>query len=139
MMSEKARLTFSLILILIFVMSFACGCSSNNDKRNAKSANYEQINQDEAKKIMDTHDDCIILDVRTHEEYDVEHIKNAICIPNETITNEQPYDLPNLEQVILVYCRSGNRSKEAAQKLADMGYTNIKEFGGIETWKYDTE
>lgn len=76
----------------------------------------------------------IILDVRTQEEYDSGHIPGAICIPNESIGTEQPEELPDLRQVILIYCRSGNRSKQAAQKLFDMGYTNVYEFGGIIDW-----
>ena len=76
----------------------------------------------------------IIVDVRTQEEFDSGHIPNAICIPNENIGTEQPEELPDLDQVILIYCRSGNRSKQAAQKLADMGYTNVYEFGGIIDW-----
>lgn len=76
----------------------------------------------------------IIVDVRTQEEYDSGHIPGAICIPNESIGTEHPEELPDLDQVILVYCRSGNRSKQAAQKLFDMGYINVYEFGGINDW-----
>ena len=79
--------------------------------------------------------DVIILDVRTQEEYDSGHIKNAVCLPNEDILSE-PDILPDKGQQILVYCRSGNRSKQAAQKLADMGYENVLEFGGILDWPY---
>lgn len=79
--------------------------------------------------------DYIILDVRTQEEYDAGHIPNAICIPNETIGNDAIPALPNKEQLILVYCRSGNRSKQAAGKLVQQGYTNIVEFGGILDWQ----
>lgn len=97
---------------------------------------YKQISQQEAKNLMDTEKDYIILDVRTQEEFADGHISGAICIPNETITDTEPSELPNKNQLILVYCRSGNRSKQASQKLADMGYTNIQEFGGIITWSY---
>ena len=96
---------------------------------------YEQISPQEAKKRMDNEDDVIILDVRTQEEYDSGHIKNAVCLPNEDILSE-PDILPDKGQQILVYCRSGNRSKQAAQKLADMGYENVLEFGGILDWPY---
>ena len=95
---------------------------------------YTQISQDEAKQMMEQDGTQIIVDVRTQEEYDAGHIPGAVCIPNESIGTEQPEELPDLDQVILIYCRSGNRSKQAAQKLFDMGYTNIYEFGGINDW-----
>ena len=76
----------------------------------------------------------VIVDVRRQDEYNAGHIPGAICIPNESIGTQQPVELPDLNQLILVYCRSGNRSKQAARKLADMGYANIVEFGGINTW-----
>ena len=100
----------------------------------APSLGYTQITQDEAKEMMAVDDGHVILDVRRLDEFDAGHIPGAICIPNETIGDEQPAELPDLDQVILIYCRSGNRSKQAAQKLADLGYTNIYEFGGILTW-----
>ena len=95
---------------------------------------YTQISQDEAKQMMEQDGTQIIVDVRTQEEYESGHIPGAICIPNESIGTEQPKELPDLDQVILIYCRSGNRSKQAAQKLFDMGYTNVYEFGGINDW-----
>ena len=95
---------------------------------------YEQISQDEARLLMAESEDRIILDVRTVEEYAGGHIPGAICVPNETIGSEMPKELPDKDQLILVYCRSGNRSKQAAEKLVKLGYTNIKEFGGINTW-----
>lgn len=95
---------------------------------------YEQISQDEARILMAEAEDRIILDVRTKEEYAEGHIPGAICVPNETIGTEMPEELPDKEQLILVYCRSGNRSRKAAEKLAKIGYTNVKEFGGIITW-----
>ena len=81
----------------------------------------------------------LILDVRTQEEYADGHIPGAICVPNESISEEMPEELPDKEQLILVYCRSGNRSKQAAQKLAELGYTNVKEFGGIMSWDGEIE
>ena len=98
---------------------------------------YEQITQEDAKKIMASENDCIILDVRTPGEFASGHIQNAINIPNEAISTTEPIELSDKSQLILVYCRSGRRSKEAAKKLAKMGYTNIKEFGGIIDWKWD--
>ena len=95
---------------------------------------YTQIDQETAKLMMDLNDGHVIVDVRRQDEYDEGHIPGAICIPNESITDFMPSQLPDLEQVILVYCRSGRRSKEAAQKLFDMGYTNVFEFGGIIDW-----
>lgn len=84
--------------------------------------------------MMTKNDGHIIVDVRRQDEYDEGHIPDAVLIPNESITDKQPDELPDLNQIILVYCRSGRRSKEASQKLADMGYTNVYEFGGINKW-----
>ena len=95
---------------------------------------YRQISQEEAKSMMTRDDGYIIVDVRRQDEYDSGHIPGAILIPNESIGTEQPEQLPDKGQIILVYCRSGRRSKEAAQKLANMGYTNVYEFGGIIDW-----
>ena len=106
-----------------------------NQKQEEAMKTYEQISPQEAKKRMDTEEDVIILDVRTQEEYDSGHIKNAVCLPNEDILSK-PDILPDKGRQILVYCRSGNRSKQAAQKLADMGYENVLEFGGILDWPY---
>lgn len=109
--------------------------SHKSQKKGDAVMAYEQISPQEAKERMEEEKDVLILDVRTQEEYDSGHIKNAVCLPNEDIINE-PDILPDKDQEILVYCRSGNRSKQAAQKLADMGYENIIEFGGILDWPY---
>ena len=85
--------------------------------------------------MMEEESGYIILDVRTPEEFGEKHIPGAVNIPNETIGTEEIPDLPDKEQLILVYCRSGNRSKQASEKLADLGYTNIVEFGGINDWE----
>lgn len=103
----------------------------------ASAAVYQQITQEKAKEMMQAEDGHIIVDVRRQDEYDSGHIPGAILIPNESIGTEQPKELPGLDQVILIYCRSGRRSKEASQKLADMGYTHIYEFGGIIDWTGD--
>ena len=95
---------------------------------------YSTVPQVLAKEMMRADDSLVVVDVRTQEEYAEGHIPGAICVPNESIVDAQPEELPDLEQTILVYCRSGRRSKEAAQKLADMGYTNVYEFGGIIDW-----
>lgn len=105
----------------------------------AQEMTYEQISQDEAKELMNSEEGYIILDVRTQSEYANGHIPGAICVPNEGISDVMPPELPDLEQLILVYCRSGNRSKQAAKKLSEIGYTNIKEFGGINTWDGEIE
>ena len=99
---------------------------------------YMQISQEEAKAIMDTEKDYIILDVRTIEEFNEGHIEGAILIPDYEINEKAEETLTDKNQLILVYCRSGRRSKLAAAELAEMGYTNVKEFGGIIDWSYGT-
>lgn len=98
-------------------------------------AYYRQITQEEAQRILDEEADFILLDVRTEEEYDEGHIPGAINIDNEDIGTDELPDLPDKDRMILVYCRSGRRSKEAAEKLAALGYTRVLEFGGIMTWE----
>ena len=137
-----------LILFTLTMLMLLTACNSESAANSTLSTteevtseettlNYQQITQDEAKQIMNDEENYIILDVRTQSEYDEGHIPNAICVPNETIGSDDITELPDKEQLILVYCRSGRRSKEAAAKLADMGYTNIKEFGGIIDWTGD--
>ena len=99
-----------------------------------RQESYTQISQEEAKEMMKKDDGHVIVDVRRQDEYDEGHIPGAILIPNESIGTEKPEELPDLDQIILVYCRSGRRSKEAAQKLFDIGYTHVYEFGGIIDW-----
>ena len=113
--------------------------SVNEEKKDMteKNKTYKQISQEEAKEMMKKDDGHIIVDVRRQDEYDSGHIAGAVLIPNESIGTSQPEQLKDLNQIILVYCRTGNRSKQAAQKLADMGYTNVYEFGGINTWDGD--
>ena len=108
--------------------------TSMTQEETGMSAAYTRITQEEAKEMMGRDDGHIIVDVRRRDEYDAGHIPGAILIPNESIGTEKPAELPDPDQIILIYCRSGNRSKQAAQKLADMGYTHIYEFGGIITW-----
>lgn len=100
---------------------------------------YRRISPEEAKAMIDSGDEIIILDVRTEMEYENGHIPNARLISNETIGNKKPDLLPNLDAEILVYCRSGNRSAQAAKKLISIGYTNVHDFGGIIDWPYETE
>ena len=99
---------------------------------------YKQISQSEAKALMDSEDNYIILDVRTQTEFDGGHIKGAVLIPDYDIEAKAEAMLPDKDQLILVYCRSGRRSKIASEKLAEMGYTNVREFGGINDWQYGT-
>lgn len=103
----------------------------------AHGEGYRQIDQETAKQMMEADDGHVVVDVRRADEYDAGHIPGAILIPNESIGCDSPEALPDYDQVILVYCRSGNRSKQAAQKLAGMGYANVYEFGGILTWTGD--
>ena len=115
-----------ILLILLLLLS---SCSASDD-----NLGYEQISMEDAKVIMDEEKGYIILDVRTPDEFAEKHIPNAINIPNETIGTEEIAELPDKVQKILVYCRSGNRSKQAAEKLVQLGYTNVVEIGGINDW-----
>jgi len=114
------------------------GESVNTSEAQKQAGSYTHIDQETAKQMMESEDGHIIVDVRSKDEYVSGHIPGAICIPNESITNTQPEELPDLDQVILVYCRSGNRSRQASEKLAAMGYTNVYEFGGIKDWTGET-
>lgn len=131
----KRALYLALILVLgILILS---GCTSV--KTDEKPSNtFEQITADEAKAIMDSEESYVILDVRTKGEYDSGHIEGAILIPDYEIGTKAESVLSDKDELILVYCRSGNRSKNAARELAALGYTNVKEFGGIIGWKYGT-
>ena len=122
-------------LLLAVMMLTACG----QDKENGQGAVYVNITAEEAKQIMDTEEGYIILDARTQEEYDEGHIPGAIVISHEEITEKAEEVLTDKDQLILVYCRSGRRSKIAAEALVELGYTNIKEFGGISDWPCEVE
>ena len=124
-----------IFLLLAVMMLTACG----QDKENDQGAVYVNITAEGAKQIMDTEEGYIILDARTQEEYDEGHIPGAIVISHEEITEKAEDVLTDKDQLILVYCRSGRRSKIAAEALAELGYTNIKEFGGISDWPYEVE
>lgn len=116
-----------LAMLLLFALALT-GCAA------PQAATYRQISMQEAVEIMAQEEDYIILDVRTEAEFDAGHIPGAILIPNETIGDAQLPQLPDKDQLILVYCRSGNRSKQASEKLVQLGYTNVVEFGGINSW-----
>lgn len=123
---------FTLFLSLLAVVTVSsCGVGSNTP------STYEQITAEQAKALMDTEQDYVIIDARTQSEFDEGHIPGAILIPEYEIAERAEKELPNKDQLILVYCRSGRRSKIAAQALVDLGYTNVKEFGGIIDWQYD--
>ncbi len=124
---------FIITLILIFVFLFFF--SKNKKKTISSGGQYKTVTQDEAMEIMLKKDKYLIIDVRSKAEYDEGHIPNAISLPVDTIGKEDILFLDNKEQLILVYCRSGNRSRKAAKKLVEKGYTNVIDFGGINTWK----
>ena len=146
-MKRIVRLAAMLLFCMIFA---ACGQAKDdsqitgdknlcNAEGSTQEVTYEKISLEEAKQLMKDEEGYIILDVRTKEEFAEGHIPGAICVPNETISGEMPEELPEQDQLILVYCRSGNRSKQASKKLAELGYTNIKEFGGIIDWDGEIE
>ena len=158
-MHMKIRKIFPCLMAVLLMMAAGCGVSSGHTDSQTTSAEtndaflssspedsltssetgtYRQVSPEEAAALMEEEEDYIILDVRTEAEYEESHIPGAICIPNETIGTEEIPELPDKDQLILVYCRSGNRSKQASAKLADLGYTNIVEFGGIIDWPGET-
>lgn len=126
------RKIIPLIAALAAALSLG-GCSAND-----APITYTSIPASEAKALMDSETDYIILDVRTEKEYADGHIPDAILIPDYEIAERAENELTDKSQLILVYCRSGRRSKNAAEKLAEMGYSNVKEFGGIIDWGYET-
>ncbi|MEE1155405.1 MAG: rhodanese-like domain-containing protein [Acutalibacteraceae bacterium] len=144
MLKKKFIKIIGSILLMSITMLGITACNgnktsdnkSNTDKPTNKAV-YEQITAKEAKRLMDTESNYIILDTRTEEEFAEGHIKNAILIPHDEILDRAEKELTDKEQLILVYCRSGNRSKKASQNLAELGYINVKEFGGIKDWQYE--
>ena len=127
-----------IILTSLFIILMVMTSCKTKEMENTNMT-YEQITMDEAKEIFESGGEYIILDVRREDEFAQGHIPGAINIPNEIIGDEDIEELPNKEQLIYVYCRSGNRSKQAAEKLVKLGYSNIVEFGGIIDWKGDKE
>ena len=119
------------LILVLFTLS-ACAAPAVN-----APAEYMKISMDEAIAMMEAEKDYLIVDVRSYEEFAQGHIPGALNVPNESIGTEPPLLLPDKEQLIMIYCRSGNRSKQASQKLVDMGYSNIVEFGGIMDWPGD--
>ena len=135
------KIALMAIVGLISVLGISCGRTMNSKQvsvdskevKNEKKAEYKKITSDEAKNIMLT-EKPIVVDVRSLEEYNEGHIPNAISVPLETIENEAEIKLKNKDDLILVYCRSGRRSREAALRLIEKGYTNVIDFGGIQDW-----
>ena len=121
------------IIPILMALLLLSGCATQSAKKT-----YRQISMEEAVTMMEEETEYIILDVRTAEEYSEKHIPGAINIANESIGTEDIPELPDKDQLILVYCRSGNRSKQASEKLVKLSYTNIVEFGGINDWTGET-
>ena len=136
------RVCFLLLAVLLLA---GCGqqtagqTAQTTESTQAQEAAYMNITQEEAKKLMDTEENYIILDVRELDEYEEKHIPGALLLPVGQIEELAGEKLPNRDQLILVYCRSGNRSKTASEALEKLGYTRIREFGGIKDWPYETE
>lgn len=123
---------FGIILLVIVLLMAGCGKTTVENQ-------YQQISQEEANNMMDTQE-VMVLDVREQSEFDAGHIPEAVLLPVGTITEATAAAvIPEKDSVVLVYCRSGNRSKTASQALVDLGYTNVFEFGGINTWSYEVE
>ncbi len=139
------------LFIMVLCLAFLVGCGGQGNETTTETITttesevvtmnqnlgYEQITGAEAKKLMDTESDYVIIDARTNEEFNEGHIEGAILIPEYEVAHRAENELPRKDQLILVYCRSGRRSKIAAQALVDLGYTNVKEFGGVIDWQYD--
>lgn len=141
---EKAKTPYmqrgiAILLTVAALLLAGCGAQEQSmEREDTTMKSYAQIDQQTAKAMMEKDDGHVIVDVRRQDEYDAGHIPGAILIPNESIGCDSPEALPDYDQVILVYCRSGNRSKQAAGKLAALGYGNLVEFGGIIDWPGET-
>ncbi len=127
---------YIILLIILVVVLFVSFKSQQAKPVAGAVAPYKKISAEEAMKIMQSGQEIIIVDVRTAEEYASSHIQGAINIPNETIASTMVPALPDLDATILVYCRSGSRSAQAAKKLLAIGYTNVTDFGGVINWPY---
>lgn len=122
-------------LLILAVSLFLAGCMVT--KTSETSGSYKTISSTEAQQMIEDNKDALILDVRTAAEYESGHIPNAVNLSNEDIQAGKVDSLKDKSQLIMVYCRSGNRSRQAAQKLAELGYTNVVDFGGIQSWQGD--
>ena len=125
---------------LVASLALLVGCALSRAKADTAEdvpdkAAYHKISGEEAYEMMASQE-VVVVDVRTREEYDAGHIENAVLVPNESIGSEMPEALPDKETTLLIYCRSGRRSKDAAQKLLKLGYQNVYDFGGVIDWPY---
>lgn len=120
-------------------LSSLTGCIDTGAPAGGQQASYQRVDPERAKELMDTEDDYTLLDVRTEGEYEEGHIPGAVLLPHDAVSSKAENVLPDKDQLILVYCRSGNRSKQASGTLAELGYTNVVEFGGINDWPYEIE
>ncbi len=136
-MNNKFRLLLLGLICLSAIGLVSCGNNTDTGETQVNNT-YEQISAEQAKALMDSETGYVVIDARTQEEYDEGHIPNAVLIPEYEVADRAENELTDKNQLILVYCRSGRRSKIAAQALADLGYTNVKEFGGIIDWEYET-
>ncbi len=127
-----------LIVFMLSLSLFSFASCGGGDSGKDTEPSYEQISAEEAKSLMDSEKDYIIIDSRTEAEFNEGHIEGAILIPEYEIAQRAEKELPDKDQLILVYCRSGRRSKIASEELSKLGYTNVKEFGGIIDWPYET-
>ena len=131
-----------LFALLAASLALLSGCALSKAKADTAEdmtgkAAYQKISAEEAYEMMASQEVVVVVDVRTREEYDGGHIENAVLVPNESIGSEMPEALPDKEATLLVYCRSGRRSKDAAQKLLALGYQSVYDFGGVIDWPYE--
>lgn len=142
--TDMRRIVKGLVIIAMVlpIIGWFTSCGAEENSRGGSAdvkGEYVRISQEEAKNIMDEDDDIVILDVRTPEEFAEGHIPGALLIPDYDIEKRAEAELTDKNQTVLVYCRSGNRSRGAAKKLISMGYTDVRDFGGIMSWPYETE
>lgn len=132
-------LLFAALAAVLALLLVSCGGTKDKpvptEEDAPSKAAYHKISAEEAYEMMISQE--IVVDVRTREEYDGGHIENAVLVPNESIGSEMPETLPDKEATLLIYCRSGRRSKDAAQKLLALGYQNVYDFGGVIDWPYE--
>lgn len=138
-MKKAKRFLMIVGAVLLLFGITACQSEINETEKKEEEVKYLKMTAEEAKERMESGDEVVILDVRTAEEYEEAHIPGAVLIPNEEIRKEVLEQLPDLDKEILVYCRSGNRSAQAAKKMIEAGYTKVYDFGGIIDWPYDKE